>query len=241
LNQTKTVASYLILSIIGAAFLLSIVSQAPRYHPTAQFQDKILVSCLFIFVCIIGILCTLRPNWMKSVDVKKRIKTSEHSKESSRCFRGHHPDCARFESHRITYKNTTWCAGCLGLMIGGAFAIFFMILYLIIPFQQPLIVSHLLLFSGLLLIVIVFIEIYQGNSSSLIHLVSNCVFIISFFFITESMMELTGNVVYGFFTILLCLLWLDTRIILSKWTHSRLCESCLQSCKVYVVLIIYGK
>lgn len=56
---------------------------------------------------------------------------------------------------------------------------------------------------------------------------------IQVFLITISIGEITGNMVYGIFSVLLCFLWLDTRIRLSKWNHHRTCTFCPETCKYY--------
>jgi hypothetical protein len=141
----------------------------------------------------------------------------------------------------VIYLDKTWCAGCLGLLIGCLLSIILMILYVVVPFQQPPAISRLLFFLGLLVIAFVYLEIILGSRHSIIHVLSNGMLILSFFIITASIVELSGKVEYGLYTILLCILWLDTRIQLSRWHHRRLCSSCPELCKIYEATIIFGR
>jgi ABC-type Fe3+-siderophore transport system permease subunit len=141
----------------------------------------------------------------------------------------------------MIYLNTTWCAGCLGLLRGCVLSIVLMMLYVVVSFQQPPTISRLMLFFGLLVIALVYLEIIRGSRHSIIHVLFNGMLILSFFFITISIVELSGKVEYGLYAILFCILWLDTRIQLSRWHHRRLCSSCPETCKIYESTTIFGR
>jgi len=241
LSQTKIVLSYLGLSVAGAAFLVVFVSMTPTPTRTLAILEKIFVAAVFIIICVFGASFSLRPNWVRPFISKKENTVKNHTDALQRSFRGHHPDCKTFENHRMIYQNKTWCAGCFGLLIGCLLSIILMMLYVVVPFQQPLTISRLLFLLGLLVIAFVYLESILGSRRSIIHVLSNALLVLSFFFITISIVELSGKVVYGLFTILLCILWLDSRIQLSRWHHRRLCSSCLQSCKIYEATIIFGR
>jgi len=241
LNQTKIVLSYLALSVAGAVLLVVFVLITSAPTNTMVVLEKIVVAGVFIIICVFGVSFSLRPNWVRPFISKKDDTIKNHTNVLKRSFQGHHPDCKTFEKHTIIHQNKTWCAGCLGLLIGCLLSIILMILYVVVPFQQPPTISRLLLFLGLLVIALVYLEIIRGSQHSIIHVLSNGMLVLSFSFITTSIVELSGKSVYGFFTILLCILWLDTKIQLSRWHHTRLCSSCLQPCKIYVATIIFGR
>jgi len=241
LNQIKIVLSYLGLSVAGAALLVVFVLMTPAPTHTLVLLEKMIVAGVFIASCVVGISFSLRPNWVRLFISQKENTVKNHSEALQRSFWGHHPDCKTFENHRVIYLDKTWCAGCLGLLIGCLLSIILMILYVVVPFQQPPTISRLLFFLGLLVMALVYLEIILGSRHSIIHVLSNGMLILSFFIITASIVELSGKVEYGLYTILLCILWLDTRIQLSRWHHRRLCSSCLQSCKIYEATIIFGR
>jgi hypothetical protein len=232
LNQKKIVLSYIGLSVAGAILLVVFVLMTPAPMGAPALVEKIAVAGIFIASCVVGISFSLHPNWVRKLYSKKDNTVKNHSEALQRSFHGHHPDCKTFENHRMIYRNKTWCTGCLGLLIGCLLSIILMILYIVVPFKQPPTISRLLFFLGLLVIALVYLEIIKGSRLSIIHVLSNAMFVLSFFFITISILELSGKVMYGLFSILLCILWLDTRIQLSRWQHRRLCSSCPEPCKI---------
>jgi hypothetical protein len=241
LNQTKQVLFYLASSVIGAALLVGLAFQTPASHPLSMFPGTIGIAGVFILCCVFGISFSLRPNWVRLFIRKKEETTANRSQAVQRLFHGHHPDCETFENHRWMSQNKTWCAGCLGLLIGCLLSIILMILYVVVSLHLSPMISRLFLFLGLVIIALVYLEIIQKRHHASIHVLSNGMLVLSFFFITVSIIELLGKVEYGLYTILLCMLWLDTRVQLSRWHHNRLCRSCPQLCKTYVAMIIYGR
>jgi hypothetical protein len=224
---------YLASSVIGAALLVGLAFQTPASHPLSMFPGTIGIAGVFILCCIFGISFSLRPNWVRLFIRKKEETTANRSQAVQRLFHGHHPDCETFENHRWMSQNKTWCAGCLGLLIGCLLSIILMILYVVVSLHLSPMISRLFLFLGLVII--------AKRHHASIHVLSNGMLVLSFFFITVSIIELLGKVEYGLYTILLCMLWLDTRVQLSRWHHNRLCRSCPQLCKTYVAMIIYGR
>ena len=151
----------------------------------------------------------------------------------TRSFFGHHPNCDRFQAHRITIGNKTWCAGCFGLLLGSLVSILFMVIYTISSTGLSQSTSVMLLLLGLVLVVLILIETISKSRRAVTHLFFNVLLTPSFFFITMSVTELTGKSFFGLFTILLCALWLDTRVTLSTWSHRSTCSFCQESCKIY--------
>jgi hypothetical protein len=237
----KIVLSYLVLSVIGGLLLVFFAAWTPTPTHATVLQDKLVVAGVFIIICIFGISFTLRPNWIRRLVLTKDDTIKNHAEAFKRTFRGHHPDCKTFDTHRLMYKGKTWCVGCFGLFIGCLISIFLMSLYVLLPFQQPRFILHLMVFLGTFVIMLVYLEVVRRNQHLLMHVLTNGMLVLSFFMITIGIVELSGKGEYGLFTILLCMLWLDTRIRLSKWHHSRLCDSCTEPCKVYVSPIIFSR
>ncbi len=233
MNQTHQVAFYLVLSSIGAMVLVGIVLQPPVSSALPMVPDKVGVASMFMFLCFLGISFGLRPNWLKGKISKNKVNKTDQPQMSKRCFLGHHPDCPVFDTHRIKGAKKTWCAGCLGLLLGCLISMILMALYIVISYQQSIMLSRLLFSSGLLLVVLAYGELILRIRSPALHTFLNILLIVGFFFVTESIVELSGNGVYGFFALIICVLWLDTRIQLSRWHHSLLCKRCEHPCKMY--------
>ncbi|PNX52499.1 MAG: hypothetical protein BV458_09250 [Thermoplasmata archaeon M9B2D] len=241
MNQTKRVMFFLGLSALGAVFLITVIFQAPELPPAVPSEEKIVVAGLFVFLCILGALLALRPNWLKTRFLTEDKNKKNNINEGKRGFRGHHPDCSVFDHHRIIWGKKTWCAGCLGLLGGCIISLIIMIFYVLAPLKLSILGTRLLFFLGLLFIMIQYAENVFPRRHAGVHVILNVLSILGFFLVTISVLELSGDIVYGFYAILLCGLWLETRIHLSQWRHSRLCHRCSQSCKVYATGIIFGR
>ena len=228
---------YLIFSFIAAVLIILVVGTIPSHIQPISLLEKVGLACVFIFCCIIGISFTLHPNWARRYFSKFKDEEKNTLLQVKREFQGHHPDCSTFQNHTIQWKKKTWCAGCLGLFIGLCVSILLMILYMITDFQLTNMMFILLILLGLFILPVVYVEIIYRTRYAIVHVFINSMLPLSFFIITISVGGFTGKFVYGFFTILLCFLWLDTRIQLSKWHHRLLCTNCLESCKMFTVRI----
>ncbi|VVB60102.1 Uncharacterised protein [uncultured archaeon] len=233
MNQIRNVSVYLIFSFVAAVFIGILVITSPSDSPTITISEKEIITAMFIMSSVVGISFTVSPNWIRRYHSQKKNGEKNTIKEGKRSFQGHHPDCHTFQNHRIQWKHKTWCAGCLGLLIGLNVSIMLMILYLIFDVRQPKMISYLLFIVGLFILTFVYFEIVYRNGHPLLHIFSNSLLPLSFFIIIIAIIGLTGKFAYGFFTMLVCFLWLDTRVQLSKWRHSLLCLNCSESCKMY--------
>lgn len=233
MNHIRAVSISLLFSVLAGVLLSILVITAPSNTPPITIEEKGVIAGIFIVSCVIGISFTFKPNWIRRYQPWKKNRQKNTKKETTRLFQGHHPDCHTFQNHRIQLKHKIWCAGCLGLLIGLCISIMLMILYLILDVTQSKIISYLLFIVGLFILTFVCLEIVYSNRHPLVHVFSNSLLPLSFFIIIIAVMGLTGKLVYGFFTILLCFLWLDVRIQLSKWRHNLICTYCTESCKMY--------
>jgi hypothetical protein len=226
LNQKKQVIYYFILSIFALVLILILGFISTSKDPA--FFDKLIVGSVFIFSILIGISLAIYPGWHK-----KQKKNSKNISKNSLTikFKGHHPNCDKYSSHIIVTKNKTYCAGCLGLIIGSIVTIILIIIYFIFDFSK--IDFHLFLIFGILLILILFIIIIFHKRNPFIRIVSNTVFVISFFIIIISILEITGYLIYGLLTGLFSFLLITTRIHISKWLHKNICRNCKKECKMY--------
>jgi uncharacterized membrane protein len=159
--------------------------------------------------------------------------TNNNLKKTSRKREGHHPNCDKFKNHSLRIKNRVYCTGCLGLAIGCIISIILIIFYNSFFVKISPEIYFYLIIMGMIIIGFVFIEIISNKRNEFIHIISNSLFIISFLIIIIGITEITGNKIYGIIGIILSFLWLDTRIQLSNWHHSKICSKCYNSCKMY--------
>ena len=235
MNQIRNISIYLLFSVLAAIFMSILVITSPSYTPPITIEEKGVIAGIFIISCVIGISFTFKPNWIRRYQPWKNNREKNTNKKAIRLFQGHHPDCYTFQNHRIQWKHKTCCAGCLGLLVGLCVSILLMLLYVILDVTQSKIISYSLFIIGLFIITFVYLEILYSNRHPLLHIFSNSLLPLSFFIIIIAVIGLTGKLVYGFFTILLCFLWLDVRIQLSKWRHGLLCTHCVEPCKMFTV------
>ena len=234
MKQVKNVYYYLFLSIVAAALLLVLTFFSSSIINTIETYDKLFIGGAFITSCILGISLAMFPSWFKKfAKHENRGASRQIVQKMTRKRKGHHPDCDQFQNHTIMIKNKTLCAGCLGLSIGSVISIILMIIYVIIASNQSSTIFHLLIFLGLIMIGLTYVEIILPVRHAVVHVISNIFLVISFLLITVSIFEITGNKIYGTISVIISFLWLDTRIQLSNWQHARICEHCSETCKMY--------
>ena len=227
----KKLFYYLILSI-AAGFLILLLAffSSPNTNVTT-FYDRLLIVGIATIGCLSGVSLAFRPGWYRKPLHRTHINNTNTKKIRNRI--GHHPDCNRFRSHTITINNKKICSGCLGLALGAVIAIILMIGYLFADIPKSIGIFYIFIISGLVIICFVYIEIILTKRSTIIHIVSNIFLMLSFLLLTIGIFEITGNRMYGIITVILSFLWLDTRIQLSKWNHSLICDNCKETCKMY--------
>ena len=233
MNDARGLWVYLAFSSLAVVFILLFVATAPSPAPSLAFIEKLGIAGLFILCCIVGISLVFYPNWIRRYFQTFPNEEKNEYPQMKRSFQGHHPTCLTFQHHTIQWRKKTWCAGCLGLFMGLCAAIFFMIIFLLYDLQPTPMLSYLLLLSGWFFLALVYGETLIRSKHAIVHVALNSMLPVSFFFITIAVGAITGKIIYNFFTILLCVLWLDIRIHLSKWHHRLLCTYCPESCKMF--------
>ena len=234
MNQEKTVFFYLILSIISAIMILILVITTPGNDMKIDILDKLFICILFMGSCILGISLAFKPNWINvCTDQKIHANNSQHTKSTPRTRQGHHPVCNKFRSHTIQINGMIHCAGCTGLACGASISILLMCLYFVMPKRIPTFFFFSFIVIGLILIFSNFVQIIFHHKNAKLHLFSNILLVIGFFLIVSGMFQLTGRTIFGILGIMISFLWLDTRILLSKLQHTRLCKDCSNTCKIY--------
>ena len=234
MKQTKNILYYLILSIVAALLLVVLTFFSSSNISAIKIHDKLIVGVAFISSCVFGISLVRYPGWLKRVARHDdQDSGKKQTQKTTVKYRGHHPNCGKFQSHTITTKNKTYCAGCLGLAIGSLISIALMIIHILFSGRYPSDLFYFLIFLGFIIISVTYIEIVLPLRYAVVHVVSNIFLVIGFLLVTISITEITGDQIYGLICVLLSFLWLDTRIQLSNGQHERICRNCTESCKMY--------
>ncbi|WP_455391461.1 hypothetical protein [[Eubacterium] cellulosolvens] len=238
MNREYLVRNYLILSFIAAVLVLLVVWSFTinpiKVNPIEKFE----VGLLFIFCCIIGISLVMKPNWIHICpeqqaqrNYNRNVKTNSPALARMKKRRiGHHPDCDRFRRHTIKINDKIYCAGCTGLAIGAVLAIFLMVLVIILPFNPSKTILFALLILGLILIAFNLASTMNGQKYGREKSLLNVFLVLGFFMVITGVFMLTGALIFGILGVLVCVLWLDTRILLSKHNHHIICTNCQVKC-----------
>jgi len=199
----------------------------PKIHENL-FWRKPLIGSIFGLICIFGILAVFYPTQCSRVFDYRKEKPSRPylskftSHGTSSTLQGHHPNCKNFAAHVFRIGDKTFCAACIGLLLGGLSALVGTLLYFFsnCNIEQS---SSLIVWVGVLG---VSFGLFQFKFRSFVRLFLNVFFVLGTFFILSGVDKLIQSVTIDLFLVALILFWLFTRISLSQWDHERICSAC---------------
>ena len=126
------------------------------------------------------------------------------------------------------------CAGCTGLILGAIFVTVSMVIFIFIELSIPFNIFFTLIILGFILIASNFLITLITLKNAGGQLLSSLFLIIGFLLIIIGIFQVTGDIIYSLIGVIISFLWLDTRIQLSYWRHTKLCNSCQETCKAYL-------
>jgi hypothetical protein len=227
LKQKNCVIYYIILSGIISIFLF-FINYFSISSNKIDYYEKIVISIIFIIICIIGSSLSFKPRWYKRI---KKTSSIDDIKIKKISREGHHPSCEKFKNHVIMINNKTYCSGCLGLAIGAFLSIILILFYNIINTKNMEIYNYFI-FIGLIMVFFSFFESMLYNRNPLMHLISNIILINGFLFIVISTLENSDNLIFGLISIFVIFIFLETRIQISLLNHRNICINCQNDCKI---------
>ena len=188
---------------------------------------KTLIGSIFNTICILGSLAVFSPTQCTKI-LKSKNKNNNskldmlvfHSKSSS--MQGHHPSCGNYTAHTFRVKGRTFCAACVGLLLGGLLALSGSLLYFFFNW-------HFTEYSSLVVLVGILgvcFGLLQHKFRSLTRLTLNTAFALGTFLILIGIDEMVHSLTVDLFVVCLILFWLFTRISLSQWDHENICSDC---------------
>lgn len=221
-NPTET---FLIGMSLFGLFLVTTLAFNPPIVQESFPLRKPMIGSLFGLICVLGTLAAFFPKQCSAMFKEKGGQPSANnfaSHGTSPTLHGHHPDCEGFSAHVFRVKNRTFCTACTGLLFGGLTALLGTVLY----FFGDLHVER-----GTLLVVLgvlgVGFGLFQFKAKrSFFRLILNTYFVLGAFLVLVGIDELARSVFVDLFLISLSVLWLFTRISLSRWDHKRICYTC---------------
>ena len=223
--------SILMFNIGVSAFSLSIVLMLALNPPTTNeilFWRKPLVGLVFSLICAFGISSAFFPKQCSEAFHFRKGDNNFISHLLSQTLKGHHPDCGKFSRHIMRSSNYTLCAACTGLCLGAFMVLVGSALY----FFGGLRFEEMGFPAVLIGIVKVIVGFFQLKFMGFVRLASNAFFVLGAFLILVGIDELTQSLFVDLVLVIMIVFWILTRILLSQWDHSRICNSCESPCRV---------
>lgn len=228
---------YIILSIV-AGVMASVVSiNGYQEDGDVDRTDRAVVGMALLMVSVLGISMALRPNWRRLITEPDRTGDGEGDGDDTRLpgprRRGHHPECEPFSGHTLSWGGRVRCAGCTGLTLGALVTIVMVIGYVLLPIPDPALLGPGLVLCGLALVAVDLYAAAMGASDPMANMALNGLMVMGFAFVSIGLLESTGEWTWGLIGVVFSVLWMDTRIQLSRWNHSATCTVCPEACKAY--------
>jgi hypothetical protein len=223
-------------SMFGLFLSIMFVVNPPKLADDFAFR-KTVVGSTFGAVCILGIIGGLYPHSCSRIlDFEKQDRnTPASSKSHGEAFEGHHPSCGSFSSHVLRIGERKFCATCSGLMFGAIITLFGTVTFFF---------GDVGMTEGLSLLVSVgAVEVALGllhptvlRLKSYARFLAGTLFVVGSFLVLVSVEGSGRSTLIDLFLVALCMLWILTKVSLSKWEHQRICsqcssESCSATCK----------
>jgi hypothetical protein len=218
-----------LLSFLGLLLIALLTAFPPNVSSGTVLWQKPLVGSIFSAICVLGVLAALSPTQclrilesIKSKAPKSNSRTfTSHTSSSS--LQGHHPRCEEFSAHVFRIGNKTFCAACMGLLLGGLFVLCGALFYFFGIWFVAVQNSSLMVVFGILGVGLGF---FQFKFRGFVRLLLNMFFVLGTLLILIGVDVLVHSLMFDLFVVSLILFWLLTRISISQWDHQRICLEC---------------
>lgn len=225
---------YTSFSVLGVILLILLTYSTSLPFVQIPHQRTIIILG-FDLICLGGIVASIYPKGCSHLIFQQTSRRSSvtrfHQSESQsppHQRHGHHPDCERYASHVLHLLNRSYCAGCLGLMIGAIFGTLgsFPLLF---GFSPPHV--EIFFWTGAGFVVLgIFQHQFSLLNNSWLHLLLNILFVVGPFFLLVGLFSLNPTLVTELYLVTLIIFWIITRITLSQIEHAKICQTCASSC-----------
>jgi hypothetical protein len=230
LKRRNTIQVYVLLSLLASVMLFVIAWNGSLRPSHPSFIEKNIVYLVFVTSCALGIYQSRKGGLLR--DSSEKTDASQPTRATRPGYVAHHPNCGSFDDRILLIRGKRTCGGCLGMLLGSAAAAALMAVYLLLSSEWAN-EGVLVVLTGMIIVAFCLVEIAMKHGTPWSHVIANSLLMIGFFFVTIGMIGSTGEGAYGLLAIVICFLWLDTRIQLSDWRHARTCDSCGRNCGFY--------
>ncbi len=237
MKGTGRIRMYILLSILGGVLVLVVALFGYQDDVDLTSNERRIVVTPLNVACAIGISMALRPNWRRrwfgdEGAVDGGTADADKPPPGPR-RRGHHPECDTYASHTVTWRGGVRCAGCTGLAVGAFVAIVLGIVYVRLPTSITWAAGPALVLAGMSLVALGLFAAWAGGIDPRANMTLNALMVLGFAFVSIGLLEATGDWLWGLVGVVFSVLWMDTRIQLSRWNHAASCTVCPEACKAY--------
>ncbi len=229
-NYRNSNVTYLVIISFLGLLLIALLTIFPPAATGNLPWRKPLIGSIFSSICVLGILAVFSPAQCSKIlklgkkeSLNKSISAKLISHGMSSSLQGHHPNCGKYSAHIFQIRNKTFCAACVGLLLGGLIALTGSLLYFFGNWRIFGQNSSLMVLVGILG---VGLGLFQFKFRNLVRLSLNTFFVLGTFFILVGIDEFVYSLMVDLFVVSLILFWLFTRISLSQWDHEQICSKC---------------
>ena len=221
----------LLLSFVGLILIAAMVVYPPTITGDSPLRKPV-VGLIYSTICLLGILAIFSPNKCRKIVDRKKVKInldSTVSNGTTAILLGHHPTCGKYSAHTFRMRGKTFCAACIGLLIGGLSVLAGTAIYFFFDWN---VAEHslMIVFLG---IVWESFGLFQFKVKNYIRLSANVIFILGTLLILIGIDASVRSLFFDLFVVCLIIFLLFTRISLSRWDHKRICSDCkIENCDV---------
>ena len=209
-------------SIVGLLFVPLLLLQ-PTLQENPSLLRQPLVGALYGVVCVLGVVAVFYPGRCRLLFKKPAASPNPQKTASSTVgFRGHHPDCPKFEANRIAFRGSVFCAACTGLLIGAIAAMAGIVLFSLGFFGLG--AENLwILTAGEVLLLVGLAQIKLGGY---IKMAVNALFVAGSCIVLIAADLAAGSFLVDAYVMGLIVFMLWFRILLSEWNNKKTCLMC---------------
>lgn len=241
MSDLRRVWTYLLLSLAAGVFVIVITLLGGEVEVDVGGEDRLVLGMALLVLIALGVLSALRPNWRRRAAAVTEGPEGPSTTDGNDGGlpgpprRGHHPECERFTSHTIQMRGRVRCAGCTGLVVGALPVALLVGTYMASSSALEPVEGSALVMTGLSLVALDLGVAFAGRVNPWAGLGLNALLVAGLALVSIGLMEATGQLTWGLVGVVLSVLWMDTRIQLSRWNHAAVCAVCPEGCSAYTI------
>jgi hypothetical protein len=238
MSEVERTQAHMVLSMVAGIMVLVIATLGHVKDAAVEDVDRRVLAAALIVACALGISMAVRPNWWRQRLCEQPVgpggaEGGTDVAPEGPPRRGHHPLCEPFRGHTLSLGGKDRCAGCTGLAAGSVLVIVLSLVYAAYPDTMEWLDGLAMAYVGTMLVVLTLFTAAAGGVESRASLGLNFLMVLGFGMVAVGLLESTGELAWGLVGVVLSALWMDTRIMLSRWNHATVCTVCPEECVAY--------